>query len=127
MTTVGQNIKKYRTKLGMSQVGFAKAIGVSKQTLYKYENDIITNIPSDKIELAAHVCDVSPAVLMGWDDVEDSEQQPQYYVNAETAALAQKLLTDPHYRILFDAAEDSKPEDLQMVADLLRRLKEERT
>lgn len=32
----------------MSQVEFADKINVSKQTLYKYENDIITNIPSDK-------------------------------------------------------------------------------
>ncbi|HAB94850.1 MAG TPA: XRE family transcriptional regulator, partial [Lachnospiraceae bacterium] len=26
-------------------------------------------------------------------------------------------------RVLFDAAQDSRPEDLQMAADLLRRLK----
>ena len=32
----------------MSQVEFADKINVSKQTLYKYEDDIITNIPSDK-------------------------------------------------------------------------------
>ena len=51
--TVGERIKKVREKTGMSQVEFADKINVSKQTLYKYENDIITNIPSDKIEAAA--------------------------------------------------------------------------
>ena len=50
--TVGERIKKVREKTGMSQVEFADKINVSKQTLYKYENDIITNIPSDKIEAA---------------------------------------------------------------------------
>lgn len=39
MSTVGQRIREYRQKAGKSQVELAKAIGVSKQTLYKYEND----------------------------------------------------------------------------------------
>ena len=64
--TVGERIKKVRNKLGMSQVDFADIINVSKQTLYKYENNIITNIPSDKIEAAARLGNVSPAYLMGW-------------------------------------------------------------
>ena len=34
--------------------------------LQKYENNIITNIPSDKIESAARICNVSPAYIMGW-------------------------------------------------------------
>lgn len=72
--TVGERIKEIRMKLGMSQVAFADKISVSKQTLYKYENNIITNIPSDKIEAAAKLGNVSPAYLMGWtaDDVADA-------------------------------------------------------
>ena len=66
--TVGERIKKIRNKLGMSQVDFADKINVAKQTLYKYENNIITNIPSDKIEAAAQLGNVSPAYLMGWND-----------------------------------------------------------
>lgn len=65
--TVGERIKEQRDKIGFSQVDFAAKINVSKQTLYKYENNIITNIPSDKIEAAAKLCNVSPAYLMGWD------------------------------------------------------------
>lgn len=64
--TVGERLKQLREQLGMSQVDFATKINVSKQTLYKYENNIITNIPSDKIESAARICNVSPAYLMGW-------------------------------------------------------------
>lgn len=65
--TVGERIKEIRKRLGMSQVAFADKINVSKQTLYKYENNIITNIPSDKIEAAAELGNVSPAYLMGWE------------------------------------------------------------
>ena len=51
--TVGERLKQLREKSGMSQVDFAAKLNVSKQNLYKYENDIITNIPS------------SPAYIMG--------------------------------------------------------------
>ena len=62
---IGDRIKKIRTeKLRMSQVDLAKAIGVSKQTLYKYENNIVTNIPSDKIETIARLAGIAPAYLI---------------------------------------------------------------
>lgn len=64
--TIGERIKEIRNKLDMSQVDFATKINVSKQTLYKYENNLITNIPSDKIEAVAKLGHVSPAYLMGW-------------------------------------------------------------
>lgn len=71
--TVGERIKEIREKSGMSQVEFADKINVSKQTLYKYENNLITNIPSDKIEASAKLCGVSPAYLMGWEPVSDED------------------------------------------------------
>ena len=67
--TVGDRIKELRLKLGLSQVDFADKINVSKQTLYKYENNIITNIPSDKVEAAAKLGNISPSYLMGWEGV----------------------------------------------------------
>lgn len=65
--TVGERIKEIRLRLKMSQVAFADKINVSKQTLYKYENNIITNIPSDKIEAVASIGHISPAYIMGWE------------------------------------------------------------
>lgn len=66
--TIGDRIKKMRTNKDMNQIDLATAIGVSKQTLYKYENNIITNIPSDKIELISKTLNCSPAYLMGWEE-----------------------------------------------------------
>ena len=65
--STGSKIKELREKTGMTQVQLADKINVSKQTLYKYENDIITNIPSDKIEAIAQVCGVTPSYIMGWE------------------------------------------------------------
>ena len=66
--TIGKRIKQLRENLNISQIALAKKIGVSKQNLYKYENGIISNIPSDKIEAIAKALGTSPAYLMGWDD-----------------------------------------------------------
>ena len=70
MASVADRIKQAREKSGITQVDLAVKIGVSKQTLYKCENGVITNIPSDKIEQIAELTGVSPAYLMGW--VEDT-------------------------------------------------------
>lgn len=75
--TVGERIKELRTKIGLSQVEFADKINVSKQTLYKYENNIIANIPSDKIEASAKLGNISPSYLMGWDNIDWNLPQKQ--------------------------------------------------
>ncbi len=66
--TVGDRIRKIRVDLGISQTELAEKTNSSKQTIYKYETNIITNIPSDKIEKIAKVLDTTPAYLMGWNN-----------------------------------------------------------
>ena len=64
-------IKREREKAGISQTDFAKMIKVTKQTLYKYEQGIITNIPSNKIEEIANALGLSPSYIMGWEETTD--------------------------------------------------------
>ena len=66
--TKGERIKHRREQLGISQTELAECIGTSKQNLYKYENDIITNIPSDRVEALAKKLNTSPAYIMGWNE-----------------------------------------------------------
>jgi transcriptional regulator with XRE-family HTH domain len=72
--TKGERIRAKREELGISQTDLANSVGISKQTLYKYENDIVTNIPSDIIEKLANKLNCSPAYIMGWDlkDIENA-------------------------------------------------------
>lgn len=67
MMKKGERIRKRREQLGLSQTTLADMIGESKQTLYKYESGIISNIPSNKIEALADALHVSPGWIMGWD------------------------------------------------------------
>ena len=62
------NIKKYRSSAGLILAEAAQKIGVSKQTVQKYEGGIINNIPSNKIEEMAKLFHCSPSDLMGWTD-----------------------------------------------------------
>ena len=78
MMSIGQRIKECRELLKMTQESLANKIGTTKQTIYKYENDIITNIPSDKIELIAKTLGTSPSYLMGW-ITNDGELIVDYY------------------------------------------------
>ena len=64
----GERLRQLREGIGLSQVEAAERIGVSKQTLYKYEKDIITNIPSDVIERIATLYNTTPAAIMGWEN-----------------------------------------------------------
>lgn len=64
----GERIKKYREAVGMTQGELAKIINSTKQTIYKYEQGIVTNIPSDKIEEIARALGTTPPILMGWEE-----------------------------------------------------------
>lgn len=66
--TKGQRIKIKREELGIGQTELAEKLKISKQTLYKYENDIVTNIPSDKVEEIASALNCTPGYIMGWDE-----------------------------------------------------------
>lgn len=66
--SIGELIKMERMRNHLSQDEVAKAIGSTKQAVYKYENGIVTNIPMDKIEIMASLFGVTPTYLMGWED-----------------------------------------------------------
>ena len=65
--TKGQRILELRESKGISQVDLADRVGILKQTLYKYENDLITNIPSETVEKLAEALGTTPIYIMGWE------------------------------------------------------------
>ncbi len=64
---IGERIKNARKLLGITQEELGKKCGVAKQTIFKYENGIITNIPIEKLKMISQVLDISAESLMGWD------------------------------------------------------------
>lgn len=69
---IGQRIKAVRESKRMTQEELGVACGTTKQTIFKYETGIVTNIPLDRLEQIASALSVSPAYLMGWEDTSDN-------------------------------------------------------
>ena len=74
---------------------------------------------SDKIQKIAEFFDVSMDYLMNG---QQSNEQG-YYLNNETAEMAQQIFENKELRLLFDAARDAPPEDLETVHSMLLALK----
>ena len=71
----GDKIRLLRLKNKMSQEELGKKLNISKQAVYKYEKDIIDEIPLSRIKLLADIFQVSPAYLTGWEHVEPTVQK----------------------------------------------------
>lgn len=65
-----ENIKNSRLALNLTLDDVAKIVGVSRQTIQRYESGVIGNIPSDRLEKLAIALHTTPGVLMGWDKVD---------------------------------------------------------
>lgn len=90
--TIGERIKEYRERKGITQEELASKIGTKKQTIYKYENNIITNIPSDKIEKIAGALDTTPVVLMGWLDIAEQNKPTEAEISRFKANTYEALV-----------------------------------
>ena len=103
--SVGQRISAARERKNMTLEEVAKRCETTKQTIFKYENEIVTNIPYDKIVLLSKALDVTPSYLFGWEEKESSPSEPQL-------TEGEKMMLELFRRI----PEDRQPEAL----DLLR-------
>jgi transcriptional regulator with XRE-family HTH domain len=74
--TIGHRIKTARERQNMTLDEVARLCNTTKQTIFKYENEIVTNIPYDKIVLLSKALDVSPSYLFGWEEKESSPSKP---------------------------------------------------
>ena len=115
--TLGEKIKFLREQYNMTQTDVAKKIGVATQTVFKYEKNIVTNIPLDTIEKLASIFCVTPAYLMGWEDEQSATKKEQ--------PASEPLLTDEHKRILASVS-DLPQEDIEKVIDYALLLKKAR-
>lgn len=107
---------KLRDDRGLTDYKVAQDLGFSRSTLAQWKAG--SHQPkADKLQKIADYFGVSLDYLM------TGEVKEGYYLNPETAKVAQEIFENSKMRILFDAAKDADPEDLQMAADMLYRLK----
>lgn len=112
----GEVLRELRKKKGLTQEQLGKKLGVSKAMINHYESG--KRSPSYVMEEA-----IADFFSVSIDTLRARDIDHHYYTNPETAEKAQELFENRDMRLLFDAAKDSRPEDLQMAAEMLRRLK----
>ena len=119
---IGFLLKEERLRNNLSQEEVAKAIGSTKQAVYKYENGIVTNIPLDKIEIMAHLFGVTPAYLMGWDTNENSPTKQELSEGEMVLIEVYRRASDEIKPVLINAIkalESMSTEKAQFGAELL--------
>lgn len=65
---LGERIRMLRRKCGYSMEGLGQALGVSRQTIHRYESGVIENIPRAKIARMAELFGTTSASLLGFED-----------------------------------------------------------
>lgn len=61
-------MRTLRKELGISADDVAKALGVSRATVFRYEKGDIEKVPGSMLEPLAKVLHTTPAYLMGWEN-----------------------------------------------------------
>lgn len=108
-----RNLRKGRN---LSQAKLAEELGVSSSLIASYETG--ARKPSyESLEDLADYFNVSLDYLTGKDE------GSVYYMNPETAHMAQQIYENKELRALFSAAKDSSAEDLKVAHDMLLALK----
>lgn len=131
MATFNERLRELRTQKGYSQQELADKIHVTKQTISQYER----GVRKPDYESLMWLCDifnVSTDYILGKDDVtmrllgsDDLRKiDSTYYFDSETAALSRELQTNSRLRAYLDVGRNADPEDLEMVINMLKRLKE---
>lgn len=118
-----KRLSEYLEACGYNQADLARKLHVSTATTAKW----CTGQTMPRIDKIQTICDwlgVEKSDLLDEKDVYTGILS--YYRQKETAALAQELFDNKDLRVLFDAARGSRPEDIQMAAEMLRRFKEGR-
>lgn len=111
-------LKKIRLNHNLTQAELAKQLGISRSSVGMYESG--EREPDfETLEAIADFFNVDMNYLLG------NESRSIYYLDPETAAIAQEVYERPEMRMLFDASRKISPEDMDLVISMIDRLKKD--
>lgn len=116
---VAENLRRIAYEADKTQADIAHDLNISKATISSWMNG--TRVPRmQKIDLLCHYFNCKRSDIME----EHHRPTQQYYMDPVAAAYAQKVFDNPELRMLLDAAENVKPENIELAAEMLKRFKE---
>ena len=106
---IGERILSLRLKFNITQEELAKKLNIKRQTIHKYENNIIKNIKYETIVKLAKIFNTTPEYLLGLDD-NDNEN--------EDIVISQEKLTK-HNMAFFKAKDISDEDKKKMIESIM--------
>lgn len=114
---MAKNIRRYLELNDMTQTDLCNALNLKFMTVSDWVN--AKSYPRiDKIELMANYFGISKADL-----VEEHTDKDEYYIDPQTAQIAQDIKDSKELSALFDVGRSMSPDDLQTVYQLALALK----
>ena len=114
-----ENLKYYMKLHNKNQADLINDLGFNKSSVSTWCNG--TRLPRmDKVDILAKYFYINRSDLI---EDKDTEHKQSYYLNPETSRIAQKIYDNKELSVLFDAAQDAEPEDLQALHGMLMALK----
>ena len=111
--TLYERIETLRNSKGISQGKLEKELGFSNGSYSKWKNSMPT---PDRLQKVAEYFNVSVDYLM------TGEEKQGYYLNEETAKLAQEMQEDEDMRSLFDMKRNMPPDRFKAHMEFMKNL-----
>ena len=106
------NLKRLRELSQLSQEELGVKTGLSKSTISMYENG--KRFPDEEtLEIFADIFNVDMNMLLG------KQAGSTYYLDPETARVAEELRKHPLFRVMFDSTKDLDPKSIEKIVDFI--------
>jgi transcriptional regulator with XRE-family HTH domain len=116
MCEIANKIKTRRQELGLTLEDVARAVGVGRSTVQRWESGLIKNMGRDKIAALAEILRISPVELVPAAGVIRSEDEERL----------EALHQNPKLRLLFDIQKTLTDSDLNAVLGVVNAIAKER-
>lgn len=108
---IGDRIKERRKELKLSADELAARLGKDRSTIYRYEKGDIENLPIDILKPIADVLETTPQYLMGWEEVQKS--------NDIIVDIVARLRTNKDYLEVCSLLKGADAEQLESIKRML--------
>ena len=108
-----RNLKTLMESHECNQEDIARICGVSQQTV----SDWLTGKKYPRMDKVQAILDYFNIPMTS---LVNDGKAPAYYIDPETALLAQELKNRPEFRVMFDSTKDLDPESIKKIVDFIK-------